>query len=133
MNLGIYVGFEPPSVSTVGQCLRSALLPKIALIEGVPGLLGEWIMYGLMDTLVVDQALENHAGAIDKMGGCLGIEIAWCGSKMPWQKGTVERFMLTMNRGFSHQVEGTTRSNIQDKDDYDAVGRAVWACPIFCV
>lgn len=123
--LGIYVGFEPPSVSTVGQCLRSALLPKIALVEGVPGILGEWIMYGLMDTLVVDQALENHAGAIDRMGGCLGIEIAWCGSKMPWQKGTVERFMLTMNRGFSHQVEGTTRSNIQDKDDYDAVGRAV--------
>lgn len=123
--VGIYIGFEPPSVSTVGQCLRSALLPKLALVESVPRLLGSWNMYGLMDTLVVDQALENHAGAIDKIGGCLGIEIAWCGSKMPWQKGTVERFMLTLNRGFSHQIEGTTRSNIRDKDDYDAVGRAV--------
>lgn len=123
--LGIYIGFEPPSVSTVGQCLRSALLPKLGLVESVPGLLGAWDMYGLMDTLVMDQALENHAGAIEKIGGCLGIEIAWCGSKMPWQKGTVERFMLTLNRGFSHQIEGTTRSNIKDKDDYDAVGRAV--------
>ena len=123
--LGIYIGFEPPSVSTVGQCLKSVLLPKLSLLERIPGLIGEWNMYGLMETLVVDQALENHAGAIDRMAGCLGIEVAWCGSKMPWQKGTVERFMLTMNRGFCHQIEGTTRSNIKDKDDYDAVGRAV--------
>ncbi|MFY2763532.1 hypothetical protein [Arenimonas sp. MALMAid1274] len=123
--LGIYIGFEPPSVSTVGQCLRSALLPKIALTESIPGLVGPWNMYGLMDTLVVDQALENYAGAIDRMGGCLGIEVAWCGSKMPEQKGTVERFIGTLMRGFCHQIEGTTRSNIKDKDDYDAVGRAV--------
>ena len=123
--VGIYVGFEPPSVSTVGQCLRSALIPKLLMLEQVPGLSSSWNMYGLMDTLVLDQALENHAGAIDRMAGCLGIEVAWCGSKMPWQKGTVERFMLTLNAGFSHQIEGTTRSNIKDKGDYDAVGRAV--------
>jgi putative transposase len=123
--LGIYIGFEPPSVSTVGQCLKSALLPKFALTDSIPGLVGPWNMYGLMDTLVVDQALENYAGAIDRMGDCLGIEIAWCGSKMPEQKGTVERFIGTLMRGFCHQIEGTTRSNIKDKDDYDAVGRAV--------
>ena len=123
--VGIYIGFEPPSVSTVGQCLRSALVPKLAMLERVPGLSTCWDMYGLMETLVLDQALENHAGAIDRMAGCLGVEVAWCGSKMPWQKGTVERFMLTMNRGFSHQIEGTTRSNIRDKGDYDPVGRAV--------
>lgn len=123
--LGFYVGFEPPCVSTVGQCLRSALLPKLALLDRVQGISGDWNMYGLMETLVVDQALENHAGTIERIGGCLGIDIGFCGSKMPWQKGTVERFIGTLNRGFSHQIEGTTRSNIKDKDDYDAVGRAV--------
>ena len=123
--LGIYIGFEPPSVSTVGQCIRNALVPKLKLIESVKGIENPWDMYGLMDTLVVDQALENHANAIDHMAGCLGVEVAWCGRKSPWQKGTVERFMLTLNRGFSHRIEGTTRSNIKDKDDYDALGRAV--------
>lgn len=123
--LGLYIGFEPPCVSTVGQCLRSALLPKLSLMDGVKGVAGDWNMYGLMEILVVDQALENHAGAIERMGSCLGIDVAFCGSKMPWQKGTVERFIGTLNRGFSHQIEGTTRSNIRDKDDYDAVGRAV--------
>ena len=123
--LGIYVGFEPPSVSTVGQCIRTAMVPKLKILEPVTGLANAWEMYGLMETLVLDQALENHANAIDHMAGCLGIEVAWCGRKSPWQKGTIERFMLTLNRGFCHRIEGTTRSNIRDKDDYDALGRAV--------
>ena len=123
--VGFYIGFEPPSSSTVGQCLKSVLLPKTFLLEGVPSITGSWDVYGQMEILILDQALENHARTIERGAGCLGIELGWCGSKMPWQKGTVERLIGTVNRGFCHRISGTTRSNIQDKGEYDAVGRAV--------
>lgn len=123
--IGLYIGFEPPSSSTVGQCLRSALLPKTNLLAGIPEIEGVWDVYGQMEILVLDQALENHAKLIERALGCLGIEPAWCGRKMPWQKGAIERFIQTINKGFCHRIAGTTRSNIWDKGDYDAVGRAV--------
>lgn len=123
--VGLYIGFEPPSISTVGQCLRSALTPKIGLLEGIPEIVEGWDAYGLMETLVLDQALENHADVIKWLAMKLGIEPAWCARKTPWQKGRVERFMRTLNDGYCHKIEGTTRSNILDKGDYDAVGRAV--------
>jgi putative transposase len=123
--IGLHVGFEPPSSSTVGQCLRSALLPKSLLLERIPEISGAWDIYGQMEVLVVDQALENHAKLIERATGCLGIELAWCGSKMPWQKGAVERFIQTLNRGFCPKSAATTRSNIKDKGEYDALGRAV--------
>ncbi len=123
--VGIYIGFEPPSVSTVGQCVRSALTPKLGLLESIPQIQGPWSCYGMMQTLAIDHALENFSGMIGRMAFCLNIEVLWCGRKMPWKKGSVERFIGTLNRGFCHQIEGTTRSNIVDKGDYDAVGRAV--------
>ena len=123
--VGVYLGFEPPSSSTVAQCLRSAFLPKSLLLEAYPQIKGSWDVYGQMETLVLDQALENHANQIERMGGTLGIELAWCGSKMPWQKPYVERLIRTISRQLFHIIEGTTRSNIADKGEYDAVGRAV--------
>jgi len=123
--LGFYIGFEPPSVSTVSQCLRSAFCPKLVLLEGIDGIENTWDSFGKMETLVVDQALENHATVWDRLSVTQSIEILYCPRKKPWFKGRIERFLQTINHGVCHKIPGTTFSNIAEKGDYDALGRAV--------
>lgn len=124
--LGFSIGFEPPCASTVAQCLRSALTPKQTLLASIKNILNFWDCFGLMETLVLDQAMENHAEFIDQMALRLGIEILYCPRKTPWFKARIERFLGTFSHNVCHKLSGTTFSNVLERGDYDAVGKAIY-------
>jgi len=122
--LGIYIGFEPPSHLSVARCLREALLPKTDLKEKYPNIKNDWISYGVMQTLVVDNGREFHTESLDALCFSFGTTIQYTPRKTPWFKGVIERFIGSFNRGVTQGVPGTTFENFMEKDDYDAVKKA---------
>lgn len=122
--LGIYIGFEPPSHLSVARCLREAILPKSDLHEKYPNIQNDWICYGVMAVLVVDNAMEFHGYGLEEFCGTLGIIIQYTPRKMPWFKGVIERLVGMLNKGISHGNPGTTFHNILEKDDYDSANNA---------
>lgn len=123
--LGICLGFDPPSHLTVARCLKHALVPKADLRTKYPAIRSEWPSHGVMRTLVVDNGLEFHSSALEAACYSLGIEIQYTPRKTPWYKGTIERFLGTVNRAIAHSTPGTTFSDIFEKDDYDPAKHAI--------
>lgn len=123
--LGIYVGFEPPSFSTVAHCLRESFLPKIDLKEKYSSIEGEWEAYGVPENLVVDNGLEFYSRGLESLCYAFNVIIHYTPRKTPWFKAKVERFIGTLNRNVAHGVPGTTFSSFFEKEDYDAVKNAV--------
>ncbi|WP_125181596.1 Mu transposase C-terminal domain-containing protein [Thiohalobacter thiocyanaticus] len=123
--LGLYIGFEPPSYHTVAQCLKHAILPKTDLRSKYPDIINEWEPHGVMDMIVLDNALENHSANLEALGGSLGISFLYVPRKKSWFKPYVERVIGTLNRDTAHGIPGTTFSNILEKGDYDAAKNAV--------
>lgn len=129
--LGIYIGFEPPSYLSVARCLKHALKPKLSLQTEYPSIKNTWEAFGVMKTLVVDNGMEFHCGSFEKACYQFDIEIKYTPRKSPWYKGTVERFMRTINNGVSHGNPGTTFSNIFEKEDYNPEKHAVIRYSVF--
>jgi putative transposase len=129
--LGIIVGFEPPNYHTVAQCLKMAFLPKVFLKKDYPSILNDWIAYGVMRELVVDNGAEFHSESLENACYSLGIEIHYSARKTPWFKGKIERFLGMLNSEIAHGHPGTTFSNIFDKEEYDPVKHAVIRYSVF--
>jgi putative transposase len=129
--LGIYIGFEPPSYLSVARCLKHALKPKLSLQTEYPSIKNAWEAFGVMKTLVVDNGMEFHSHSFEKACYQFDIEIKYTPRKSPWFKGTVERFMRTINDGVSHGNPGTTFSNIFEKEDYNPEKHAVIRYSVF--
>ncbi len=123
--LGIHVSFADPSYLTVAKCLQHAFRPKTYLKESQPGLVNDWLAYGVMQELVVDNGMEFHSDSLESACLMLGVEIHYSARKTPWFKGKIERVLGSLNRGVAHSNPGTTFSNIFDKGDYDPSKHAV--------
>ena len=123
--LGIHICFEPPSFLTVSRCLKHALLPKDGLREKYPRIENDWIAYGTMTELVVDNGPDFHSDDLRNACRSLGIEITYSPRAKPWFKGRIERFFGTLNRGVSHRAPGTNFASILERGDYDAAAKAV--------
>jgi putative transposase len=122
--LGYYLSFEPPSYLSVAKCLAHAMLPKGNLKKRFPRLKNDWIFYGVMEILVVDNGQEFHSDALEDGAGQYGVDTQYCPRAKPWYKGKVERFLGTMNRGVAHGHPGTTFASILEREDYDPVTTA---------
>jgi len=122
---GIYIGFTPPSVSTVFQCLKHGFLPKADLREQFPEIHNSWDCHGIMENLVLDNGLENHSGHLKALADRFNITLQYCPRKQPWFKPHIERLIGTLNRAVGHKCPGTTFEDIFEKDDYDPEQTAV--------
>lgn len=123
--LGFYIGFEPPSYVTVARCLKNAIMPKVKLLEEYPQLKHPWPAYGVPQELIVDNGPEFHSDMLEQACQSLGFDIVYCKTKAPWEKGTIERFLGTINRGTAHTMPGKTFASILDKEDYDPKKHAI--------
>lgn len=123
--LGVYIGFEPPSYSTVMHCLKHAISPKSYVKQKYPDIENDWYAYGLPELLVVDNGKEFHSQDLKDTCEQLGIELYHCPVKTPWYKGAVERHFRTINQELIHQMPGTSFSNILAKKDYDPQKNAI--------
>jgi putative transposase len=129
MPFGLYVGFEPPSVHTVMQCLRNGMLPKLYLDRKVKN--GEWEIKhpwpvcGRPRVLVMDRAMENLGEDMKDFVTEVGIDPVFMPRKKPWYKGAIERMLKSLNKRLLHEQRGTTFSNVLDRDDYDPAKNAI--------
>ncbi|MGO9943523.1 MAG: Mu transposase C-terminal domain-containing protein [Rhodoblastus sp.] len=129
MPFGLHIGFDPPSVHTVMQCLRNGMLPKLYMEEKRRS--GEWDIKnslpacGRPRTLLLDRALENLGNDLDDFAGEIGIHLRFAPRRSGWYKGAIERFIRTVNKEMLHEQRGTTFSNFLERDDYDPEKNAV--------
>ena len=127
---GIYLGFEASSYPTVQSCLSHGILPK----PDCPQLYETkhaWPVYGLPETLIVDNGKEFVGNALKDACGQLGIILEWMPVRTPWFKGSIERHFRSLNTGLVHMLPGTTFSNILERGDYDAARHACLSLKAF--
>jgi putative transposase len=123
--LGFYLGFEPPSFTSVMLALKHAINPKTYVKEKFPSVENEWLAYGIPEMLVMDNGKEFRSKNLDQVCIELGIRKKYCPVKVPWYKGTVERYFRTINQELIHQTPGTTFSNVLQKGEYDPKKNAI--------
>ena len=130
MPWGMHVGFDPPSVHTVMQCMRNGLLPKTYVRHyaeaGVWDIAGSWPTFGRPKKLSVDRGSENINHDMRALGVDLPIkEIEAKAGRKGRLKGGIERMLGTLNRTLLHEQRGTTFSNAVLRNDYDPKKNAV--------
>ena len=100
--LGFHLSFEPPSVETALACVRQAVRPKPA----DPGLNGEWVGFGVPETIMVDNAWENTGSSFRDACADAAISIVFAPVATPEYKGVCERFFGTLNTLLLHRLPG---------------------------
>ncbi|MEH6697143.1 MAG: DDE-type integrase/transposase/recombinase [Brevundimonas sp.] len=125
--LGIVLSFEPPSVYTAMACLRHAVRPKLELAAEYPDIIGEWVGFGVPDTIVVDNAWEFTKSSFPDACADAGISITWAAIADPQYKGVAERFFTTLNSMLIHRLPGGLPFTPQRRKELglDASDRAV--------
>ena len=117
--LGMYIGMEAPSATSIALCIEHAVLPKRENHDD-PTL---WPMYGKPRQILVDNGKDFRSDALKR--GCEehGIDLVWRPVRTPHYGGHIERLIGTLMH-IAHLLPGTTFSNIQQRGDYDSEKRA---------
>ncbi|SFN90682.1 putative transposase [Formivibrio citricus] len=123
--VGFYISFSPPSTHSVLQCLRRSILPKEEWLARYPDIKEIWPAYGIPHLIAVDNGPDLHSEGVELACLDIGITVLFCASKSPDQKGSIERYIRTMNMGLVHRLPGTVFSNPTERGDYAAEERAV--------
>jgi putative transposase len=122
--VGMLLSLEAPSATSVGLCLahmasrKDAYLLRLGL-EDV-----EWSMYGKPQLIHLDNGPEFHSEALERGCDQYGIRQEFRPKKQPHYGGIIERVIGTAMR-MTHELPGTTFSNIQARGQYDSQGNAV--------
>lgn len=88
--LALYIGFEGESLSRVIRAIRLALSPKGAMTTFAKTR-NDWLTPGLMECLVVDNALAFQSSQLHDIANAVGFELEYGAVRQPWFKGSVER------------------------------------------
>ncbi|WP_161569234.1 Mu transposase C-terminal domain-containing protein [Candidatus Oscillochloris fontis] len=120
---GVYVGFEPASAFTASACTYHSIMPKPD-VQHLYETQHPWPVFGLMETLVVDNGKDFVNADLRAACGQLGIILEQMPVRTPWFKGGVERFFRTNNTGLIHGLPGTSFSNVLERGDYEAMQHA---------
>ncbi|MBD3667606.1 MAG: transposase [Kangiella sp.] len=119
MVLGFYLSFSPPSILSVIECLRHAILPKTELKIIYPDIQLDWLAYGIPEVILVDNGKEFLSNDFNEICGSLGIQKPRSPPRHPWYKGLVERHFRTIADGLLNDIPGKTFNNIFEKHEYD--------------
>jgi len=131
MVLGFFLSFVPPSYLSAMQCLLHAIRPKTYVKEKYPDIVNEWDTYGIMETLVVDNAKHWYSASFEEACLQIGITVQYAPPQVPWFKGTIERFFNTVNKRLLNPLPGKTFSNILEKGDYNPKKHALVSLEMF--
>ena len=115
--VGLHVGFAPVSYQAVMECMLSMVLDKKQLSRTSKGLKHAWNMFGIPETLVVDNGLEFQG--LDVRNACqhLGIDLVYCPPRKPWFKPHVERLFGVIRQKFVGRLKGRTYTVREDRGD----------------
>lgn len=117
---GTYWGAEVPSTVSLARCIRHSVSPKVEFLKKYPNVLGKWDLFGVAETYVFDDGLEEFAEALRNACAQLGGATAeFCGRKRPWHKPHIERFFRSQDLGFLQRQPGATMENILKRCNFD--------------
>lgn len=130
MPLAWLVTFEKPSLHTVFQALRMAMLSKDYVQEMVEengwDITQPCVTFGIPRILVMDRALENLSEHIAEYAVRAGVnQIHIMAGKRPALKGHIEASIRSVSERVLHPAPGTTFHNTLMKMDYDPQKDAV--------
>src|SRR5215470_2508138 len=123
MVLGFTIYLEKPSAFTAGVAIAHAVLPKEDWLAAV-GVKAEWPCGGKMRMIHCDNAKEFRGTVIGRACQDHEIIVEHRPPREPRYGGHIERgFGTWLAR--ARRLKGTTFSNVVQKADYDAEGRAI--------
>jgi len=125
MPIGMHIGFSGTSIEAVFACLRHALIPKTYIKKDYPEIEHEWPCHGHIETLVCDNGLEFHSNELERVAFELGTQIQYCPKRQAYYKGSIERFLKTLNFQFSRSLPGHSFAKWFHREDYDPLEHAV--------
>lgn len=122
MITGFCLTLDPPSSTSAALAITHAVMKKDYWLAKMD-IHAEWPIYGKMQTIHVDNASEFRGKALGR--GCdeHGISLEWRPKGQPNYGPHIERAFRTFMEE-THNIPGTTFSNVRDKRDYDSEGRA---------
>lgn len=125
MVVGFYISLEKPNTLLTGLCLAHAILDKKQwLLEHEVE--GDWPAYGLMDTIHTDNGKEFHGKSLKRACEIYKLNMTKRPAKTPRYGPHIERSFKTFNDSEIHSLPGTTKSNIQDKAEYQSEDNAIF-------
>lgn len=119
---GYYISLDPPGALSTGLCLTHAILPKDHWLAKMD-ISTPWPVWGKMRVVHTDNAKAFRGTMLSKACDEHNIELEQRPKGEPQYGGHIERSFRTFMSKV-HTVPGTTRSNVQDKGDYDSEGKA---------
>lgn len=118
--LGYYWGAESPSIVSLARCIRHSIQPKIEFLKEFPSVVHQWNTFGVAESWVIDNGLEEFASALHQAASEQGVQkIEFCGRRSPWHKPNIERHFRTQDQDLIHGLPGTTMENIMRRTDFD--------------
>jgi putative transposase len=125
MPVGMHIGFSGTSIEAVFRCLRRALTPKTYIKKLYPEIEHDWPSFGHIENLVCDNGLEFHSKELERLAFELGMQIQFCPKRQAYYKGSIERFLKTLNFQFARMLPGHSFAKWFQREDYDPQKEAV--------
>lgn len=122
MVVGWYVSFDTPGSLGTGLCISRAILPKDELLARY-GVSFPWPCQGKPAIIMCDNAKEFRGNMLKNACAEHGVELRFRPVKQPNYGGHIERMLGTLLERI-HTLDGTTFSNVQQRNGYDSEGKA---------
>ena len=123
--IGFNISFTPPSAISVMECLKHAILPKVGLNSKYPRIKNTWDVFGVFETLVVDNGKEFYSIALEESCLQLGINIQYSPPRQPWYKSSIERYFGTVNKKLLDTAPGKSMKELAQLSEYNPSRDAV--------
>jgi putative transposase len=123
MVSGFYISLEHPSTMSVALCMAHSILPKEKWLAN-RGIAISWPVWGIPDTVHVDNAREFRGDTLKRACQEYGITLTWRPVATPHYGGHIERYLGTLMKDI-HEIPGTTFSNPSERGEYDSDAKAI--------
>ncbi|MFY3792083.1 Mu transposase C-terminal domain-containing protein [Ureibacillus sp. MALMAid1270] len=120
----MYISFEPPSGNRVRKAIQHGILFKNT--KDQYGTFNNWEIFGVPRSIQFDNGKEFHNTEIKRLvNDTIESNIRFRPIATPRYGGTIERLIGTFNTQVLHNLEGTTKSNIFQKGEYNSTENAL--------
>jgi putative transposase len=123
MITGYYLSLDEPSAVSVAMCIAQSILPKHELLMGM-GVSHDWPVMGIPSKIHMDNAAEFKSETLQRACATYNITTEYRMPGMPQTGGHIERVIGTILKE-THNLPGTTFSNIKERDNYQPEKHAI--------